>query len=287
MAMRVFDVFPFFNELDLLEIRLNTLNEFVDEFIITEADKTFSGLDKPYFASQAVDRFKQFAHKITIQRVTDIPMSLNPFERDCFQRDQVREILRKKMSGEDLLIYGDVDEIPNPQTLEIAIRNHMNPQIFFMHFAQDVYYCYFNQKETSGTFLSYTGEYNFIFKKKWLGTNISKWSYSQNFAPSDLRDPKHKKNGVRLKNGGWHFSYIGSEGIISTKERVEKKIKSAAHQEFNQPNFLNNLSENIVNSRDIFSRKRSRYVVLSDLSYLPAYILNNLANYENLIKEIK
>lgn len=285
--MRVYDVFPFFNELDLLEIRLNTLNEFVDEFIITEADKTFSGLDKPFYASQAIDKFHQFAHKITIQKVTDMPASLNPFERDRFQRDQVREILHKKMKLEDLLIYGDVDEIPNPQTLESAITKHVNSEIFFMHFAQDVYYCYFNQKETSGTLLSYTGEYNAILRKKWLGTNISKWGYSQNFLPTDLRDPKHKKNGVRLKKGGWHFSYIGSEGILSAKERVDKKIKSAAHQEFNQPKFLNALDEKISRSQDIFSRKRSRYRVLSDLNYLPSYILNNLDKYQNLIKDYK
>ena len=46
--MKVIDVFPFFNELDLLEIRLNSLDPYVDCFILSEATKTFSGLDKPY-----------------------------------------------------------------------------------------------------------------------------------------------------------------------------------------------------------------------------------------------
>ena len=45
--MKIVDVFPFFNELDLLEIRLNVLDPYVDLFIISEATKTFSGLDKP------------------------------------------------------------------------------------------------------------------------------------------------------------------------------------------------------------------------------------------------
>ena len=43
--MRVVDTFPFFNELDLLEIRLNLLDPYVDCFILSEATKTFSGLD--------------------------------------------------------------------------------------------------------------------------------------------------------------------------------------------------------------------------------------------------
>ena len=34
--VRVFDVFIFFNELDLLDIRLNTLNDKVDFFVLVE-----------------------------------------------------------------------------------------------------------------------------------------------------------------------------------------------------------------------------------------------------------
>ena len=40
---KIFDVFLFFNELDLLELRLKTLYDIVDYFIITEINETFSG----------------------------------------------------------------------------------------------------------------------------------------------------------------------------------------------------------------------------------------------------
>ena len=43
--MKVIDVFPFFNELDILEIRLNVLDPYVDCFVLSEATKTFSGLE--------------------------------------------------------------------------------------------------------------------------------------------------------------------------------------------------------------------------------------------------
>jgi beta-1,4-mannosyl-glycoprotein beta-1,4-N-acetylglucosaminyltransferase len=39
--MKIYDTFTFFNELDLLEIRLNILNDVVDYFVLVEANKTF------------------------------------------------------------------------------------------------------------------------------------------------------------------------------------------------------------------------------------------------------
>ena len=282
--MKVYDVFPFFNELDLLEIRLNTLNELVDEFIVTEANSTFSGIPKRYYLSDSLSRFKKFSHKITIQQVDSIPIGITPFARDRFQRDQISQILNQKLSDEDILIYGDVDEIPNPSTLHKGINLILKGQTQMIHLAQDVYYCYLNQKEVSGTLLSYTGEYSWVFNRKWLGTNVSRWSYSKKFTPTDLRSPEHKKIGTRLKKGGWHFSYIGSEGSLSVTERVSKKLISAAHQEYNSPEILLDLNKKIEESKDIFSRRKSRYRILHNLDYLPVFILNDLDNYKDLIK---
>lgn len=41
---RVYDLFPFHQELDWLEIRLRTLAPFVDYFVITEYTTTFTGM---------------------------------------------------------------------------------------------------------------------------------------------------------------------------------------------------------------------------------------------------
>ena len=53
--MKIVDVFPFFNELDLLDIRLNVLDPYVDCFIISEATKTFQGGDKPLWYDENKD----------------------------------------------------------------------------------------------------------------------------------------------------------------------------------------------------------------------------------------
>ena len=44
--MKIFDCFIFNHEIELLEIRLNILNDYVDKFVITEGDMTFSGFPK-------------------------------------------------------------------------------------------------------------------------------------------------------------------------------------------------------------------------------------------------
>lgn len=55
--MRVFDSFRFYNELELLEVRLNVLNDVVDYFVLTESPVTISGNEKPLYYLENKDRF--------------------------------------------------------------------------------------------------------------------------------------------------------------------------------------------------------------------------------------
>lgn len=45
----IYDCFSFFNELDLLEIRLNVLKDVVDRFVLVEAGETHAGKPKPFY----------------------------------------------------------------------------------------------------------------------------------------------------------------------------------------------------------------------------------------------
>ena len=45
--MKIFDVFTFYNELDLLELRMEILGDVVDYFVINESNITFTGKEKP------------------------------------------------------------------------------------------------------------------------------------------------------------------------------------------------------------------------------------------------
>ena len=281
--MKVYDVFPFFNEIDLLEIRLEYLSKFVDYFVITEATTTFSGEKKPLYFSENRDRFKKFDHQIIHQIVENIP-NLSPFERDRYQRDCAKKILINSCLDEDLLIYGDVDEIPDLLALQKSTAL-LNGSIQICHLAQEQFYFFLNVQEISNSLRSFTGEYPLVLRKRWLGTNISKWRYAQRFTMTELRDPFHKKNGARVPHGGWHFTYIGSVDQQPVAERVRVKVESSAHQELNTLQIINSIESNVENLRDIFPRKRTRFKVRKDLDFLPDSVLFNLEKYEYLIKK--
>jgi beta-1,4-mannosyl-glycoprotein beta-1,4-N-acetylglucosaminyltransferase len=250
---------------------------------LTEATTTFSGKAKPLFFEENKKRFKKFEDKIIHQIVEDVP-NLNPFERDRFQRDEAKSILENYCSTNDYLIYGDVDEIPSLSALDKAME-YLVEGVEIVHMAQDQYYFYLNVEEVSHTLMSYTGEYPFVINRKWLGTNVSKWEYSKHYSMTDLRDPIHKRVGKRVKNGGWHFTYIGSSDESPVTERVKLKIDSAAHQELNTIEILESVEKNINNLKDIFPRKRTRFKLREDLSFLPSFIQLNLDKFGYLIKK--
>jgi beta-1,4-mannosyl-glycoprotein beta-1,4-N-acetylglucosaminyltransferase len=268
---RVIDVFPFFNELNLLKARLDELNPFVDFFVVTEATTTFSGLNKQLFLKENWNEFTPYHHKIIHQVVDSVPENLNPFQRDWFQRDAAKEIVDALMNSDDILIYGDVDEIPRTTTLEKAI-NRVGGEQKIGHFAQDMFYYFINLKETSGKLLSHIGEYPDMKQKKWLGTTISSWEYARKFTLTELRNPDHKKHGVRLEDGGWHFSYIGSDRTESPLDRITNKIISAAHQELNNEKVLSKISKRLSKNKDIFGRRGVKFEKINDLDFLPRSI---------------
>jgi len=74
--MKVFDSFIFFNELDLLELRLNILNDVVDYFVLTESPFTVSGNEKPLYYQDNKDRFGKFNDKMFIILLRKFPIIL-------------------------------------------------------------------------------------------------------------------------------------------------------------------------------------------------------------------
>ena len=77
--MKIFDVFMFNNELDLLEVRLEYMYPVIDYFIISEADKYFNGKKKPFFFDKNWERFKKYSDKIIYNKISNIPDNFNNF----------------------------------------------------------------------------------------------------------------------------------------------------------------------------------------------------------------
>ena len=88
----VYDCFQFFNELDILNLRLHIMSPIVDKFVISEATTTFSGLPKPLYYEENKEMFKEFEDKIIHVVVDDTPPG-DTHVRDTFQKSAVREFL--------------------------------------------------------------------------------------------------------------------------------------------------------------------------------------------------
>lgn len=278
----VYDCFQFFNELDILLLRMKVMNDVVDKFVISESTVTFSGVSKPLYFQENKEMFAEFSHKIIHQVVDDSPMGpeTDAFMRDSHQKCAVARAL-KDAKPEDVIIFSDVDEIPNPDAVRRVLENFDDSKIYAL--AQRNFYCYLDMEEKSGNLLSVTGEFDGFTgrDRKWLGTKICKYSMLEKYTTEQLRDKEQKHLMVRVPDGGWHFSYMGGSKNQSVEQRVKHKIKSAAHQEYNNRSTLFKVKKNIKNQQDILGREADFRIVPIDETF-PVYLREHLEEYSYL-----
>jgi beta-1,4-mannosyl-glycoprotein beta-1,4-N-acetylglucosaminyltransferase len=279
--MKVVDVFPFFNELDILDIRLNLLDPYVDCFIISEATKTFSGLEKPLYFEENKERFSKFSHKIIHNIVEDTTSpDLHPYQRDVFQKDNIKKVILENVSDDDVIIWSDVDEVPNPEAIEELDTYFQQNAIF--HFAQENCMGYLNLVEVGGIIRAMTPDWDYEDRPRWMGTKVFGKSILEKYTLSELRSKQENERNYRIFPGGWHWSYVGSEGL-SVEERVLKKIECAAHSELNNDQIKQNVAR-VKDNKDPLGRDYAVYqTVPLDNSY-PKYILENKEKFNDLIK---
>lgn len=252
---RIFDCFPFFNELDLLEIRLNELKDVATHHVIVESDTTHQGQRKGgYFLEQYKDRFAAFWDKILyIKLKDDHPAGTDPWVRERWQRDAIMQGLRN-LTDEDVIIISDADEIPSA-------------------FAVAAY-----QKEWDLCELEMNLHYYFL---NYLGGTwreakiVPSEKLFRGMTPCQIR---YTKGGV-MHGAGWHFSYMG--GV----DRIQDKIKSFAHSEYNTPEFVDpqKIAKRMVEGVDIYGRTtEAPYKLVHPPAGLPKFVMDNLPRYYEL-----
>ena len=276
----VYDVFPFFNEFDILKIRLNILSPLVDRFVIGEATHTFSGLPKELNFAANREMFADFLPRIEYIVIDDSPPELKPHSRDRYQKNQLLRGL-KEANEEDVIIFSDLDEIPNPVVLKDIIENFDPDKIY--HLAQRTFHGYLNREEITGKLLSMSGEFAGVKIPKCLGTKVFSMKNLPEKGISAIREVDLSlAHNLRIDNGGWHFSYMGGSGVKNLSKRVTEKIKAAAHQEYNESHTLAEISARTKLGKDILGSDAEFALVPIDESF-PGYLRENLNEYEHLV----
>lgn len=194
---KVFDCFTFWMELDLLEIRLNILDEYVDKFVLVESHETFSGQPKPLYYEENKERFAKWNDKIIHIVVPNIEVTDgNFFKRHYLCYEAIELALMNEGQTEDIAMCSDLDEIWDSNILEECDG--------YIH---------------SLTQFNYSYWLNYRSNEEWQGTLMSK--IENIFVGFNKRYRTEKPN--KLANGGWHFSNMG--GV----EQIIKKIEAYDH----------------------------------------------------------
>ena len=234
--MKVYDCFTFFNEFELLELRLETFYDIVDRFVIVEADKTHANKPKPFNFYERRDDFKKYFPKINyIMDTSTVPYKgAGDWAIENNQRNNIVQGL-SDAEPDDLIIISDVDEIPNPATIR-TIRESFTDKskhVDFVAFYDTTPYTKnklvpFHSGMRINNFLDlspvsfkqnfHSYYFNWVNRELiWTGTVIGKFKYME--SPQAFRNAREIL--PRILNGGWHFSSMG--GI----EKFMEKVRSA------------------------------------------------------------
>ena len=261
---KIIDCFIFYNELDMLNYRLNILANVVDYFVLVESTHTHVGKEKTLFYNENKHLFEKFNHKIIHIIVDDFPhkypnININKEEQwvnEKFQRNCIsRGIDKLNLNNEDIITIMDVDEIPNPKILtQIKMNNNLSINILEM----DFYYYNLNSKMDHKWYHS-----KILTFKKYIELNIT-------------CDNIRFFNCPIIHNGGWHLSYFGNEKFI------KNKLENFTHQEFNKIEFTDeeHIKTRIKNGQDLFDRSNKIcYININDNTNLPPEYDNYLTHF--------
>ena len=256
--MKVFDCFMYFDEDLVLDVRLNTLNKYVDFFVIVESNFTHKGDDRKLKFD--IKKFSKFKNKIIYLVYDEQPKDLYKFyenddqvditskhvfnagKRENGQRNFISNGL-SNASQDDIIIISDIDEIPN-----LSEVNFLNTKEKILMFRQQMFYYKFNLHLPN---LIWTGTK--ACKKKdlqspqWL-RNIKDRKFP--FYRIDTLFSENKYSSVKfIENGGWHFTNMKSPSAI------EHKLKSYLHHaEFEvNPLSINKIKQIMDNKQAIYN----------------------------------
>lgn len=274
---KVYDCFIFFNEMDLLEIRLHELDSIVDHFVIVESTRTFQKKAKPLHLNLDDPRIKKFKEKIIHIIVNDFPNFFTrwriPKAWD-YEKNQRNAISRGLINAnpEDMIIISDIDEIPNAK----KVQEHITEKSLVV-FQQRFFYYFLNYAITRAN-----PESCLLFKNDlvyWRGSVMfQKKLFTNAEAMRNLRNNAESK---QVEEGGWHFSYIGGIDAIIAKLKSFSHTKEAV-QALHNIDDKEKIAQIIETGTDLFNRDMTFKPLSLDESF-PKYLLDHTNKFKNLL----
>ena len=293
--MKIFDCFMYFDEEQVLDLRLNVLYQNVDYFVIVESIYNHKGEKRNLlFKSQ---KFEKFNDKIIYLVYDKIPQLVEPIKetdnekekdgkyimnalyRENAQRDFILEGL-KSAKKDDLILISDVDEIPKLSSVNL---NQIKNEIIL--FKQDMFYYKYNLSLPN---FKWTGtkavKKKNLVSPQWL-RNVKDRKYPFYRIDTFFSDKKYIDIKI-INDGGWHFSNIKSP------EMIEHKLRSYLHhREFDQVSLsIEEINELVKKKQAIYDlrvdkrvNKVGNGVILEnfEMKKLPNHINDNIDKYKN------
>lgn len=231
----IYDCFIFFNELELLELRLETLKDIIDRFVIVESAMTHTCENKEYYYDQ--DRFKDYP--ITYIQVPVLD-SDHPMSNEATQRNHIIDGI-SSAGEDDYIMLSDVDEIPDPE----SIKRGLGLDKFKIR--QKLFYYYVNCLQN----------------QMWDGPVLMKKRYF--ISGQNCRNDRNED--IPVFEGGWHYSFLGGA------DAIKLKLNSFSEQDVNTCDINNeeNIRHCLRTGEDIFHRKdewaKKQFVKLDEIGH--------------------
>ncbi len=287
--MKIIDTTTYFKEDLILDLRFNTLDKYVDYFVVCEARFSHSGNEKPlYFDIKKFEKFKKKIIYLVLEKEPDDIDYKNDDKSEIKRKNSIlrinhqRDFIKKSLenfSPEDIVFYSDNDEIPN--LANISFNEILDNIIIFR---QELFYYKFNLCLPK---VNWYGTKGCAIKNlktlTWL-RNIKNKKYKKYRFDTFFSDTKYKNITV-VSNGGWHFSNLKNINDLRIKY-----LNDENHAEYSNKMTLDKIKDDVENwviDYDHLADKKSRFketkkkLIKYDLENLPEYIQLNEMLYKD------
>jgi beta-1,4-mannosyl-glycoprotein beta-1,4-N-acetylglucosaminyltransferase len=202
------DTFMFYNEYDILELRLEVLDRYVDRFVLVESEVNHVGGPKELFFEKNKERYTKWLPKITHVIVTadESPKDENPWSREKYQRECILRGVQDVPDG-SIVMVSDVDEIPDLTRVPYEKLPHVLNSVHMWMFEYSLDYLF-------------TGE-------PWFGTVLTTAEVFKRAGPNALRDGRWKFPAIQW--AGWHLSSFGNAEHVCNKMHTFAHAKDGHH----------------------------------------------------------